>query len=105
VEGGHSRLSYIEVLPAQHFDTFIAFGGLLGFDTRYVPLHVYFNRAMDAVWAHLKSGAALPPSQVVRATPRLAGVPLADTNVPHWSAHPAPTEAIVVAPHEIRVPQ
>jgi len=31
---------------------------LLGFDTRYVPLHPYFVRAMDAVWEHLRNGAA-----------------------------------------------
>ena len=59
--------SYIEVTNAQHFDTFIPF---TGFDTRFVPLHGYFVQAMDAMYAHLKNGTALPPSQVVRATPR-----------------------------------
>ncbi|MEP6825589.1 MAG: 3-hydroxybutyrate oligomer hydrolase family protein, partial [Ramlibacter sp.] len=59
VEGAASRLSYIEVTNAQHFDTFLPFGG---FDTRFVPLHPYFNQAMDAMYAHLKSGAALPVS-------------------------------------------
>jgi pimeloyl-ACP methyl ester carboxylesterase len=57
-EGASSKLRYIEVTNAQHFD---AFNALSGFDTRYVPLHVYFNRAMDAMWAHLKNGTALPP--------------------------------------------
>lgn len=73
VEGAASQLRYIEVTNAQHFDGFIPFGG---FDTRYVPLHVYFVRAMDAMYAHLKNGTALPPSQVVRTTPR-GGTPLA----------------------------
>ncbi len=71
VEGAASALSYIEVTNAQHFDTFLPFSG---FDTRFVPLHGYFNRAMDAMYARLKSGTPLPPSQVVRTTPR-GGVP------------------------------
>jgi hydroxybutyrate-dimer hydrolase len=55
-----------------------------------VPLHLYFNRAMDAMWAHLKNGAALPPSQVVRTTPR-GGTPgaaadLGASNVPAIAA-------------------
>ncbi|MES3014495.1 MAG: 3-hydroxybutyrate oligomer hydrolase family protein [Pseudomonadota bacterium] len=71
VEGSASKLGYIEVTNAQHFDAFIPFSG---FDTRYVPLHLYYVRAMDAMYANLKNGTALPPSQVVRATPR-GGIP------------------------------
>ena len=67
VEGSASKVGYIEVMNAQHFDTFVPFSG---FDTRYVPLHLYYVRAMDAMYAHLKTGTALPPSQVVRTTPR-----------------------------------
>lgn len=67
VEGAASQLRYVEVTHAQHFDTFLPFPG---FDNRFVPLHGYFNQAMDAMYAHLKAGAALPPSQVVRTTPR-----------------------------------
>ena len=65
-----SRLSYIEVTNAQHFDAFIDNPATPGYDTRVVPLHVYFNRAMDAMYDHLKNGAPLPGSQVVRTTPR-----------------------------------
>jgi hydroxybutyrate-dimer hydrolase len=90
VEGTASRLSYIEVSNAQHFDTFLSLGG---FDTRFVPLHPYFNQAMDAMYAHLKAGTALPPSQVVRTTPRggapLAAPALTAANVPPFSATPA----------------
>ena len=67
LEGSGSAVSYIEVTNGQHFDSFLPFAG---FDTRYIPLHVYYIRAMDAMWAHLKTGTALPPSQVVRTTPR-----------------------------------
>jgi hydroxybutyrate-dimer hydrolase len=89
-EGAKSRVAYVEVTHAQHFDAFLGFAG---YDNSYVPLHVYFNRALDAMWAHLTEGAPLPPSQVVRATPR-GGAPgaapaLAPANVPPIAAHPA----------------
>ncbi|MDB5741922.1 MAG: hydrogenase [Polaromonas sp.] len=89
-EGTASNVRYIEVTNGQHFDSFLGFSG---FDTRYVPLHLYFNRAMDAMYANLKTGAALPPSQVVRTTPR-GGVPgaapaITTANVPAISASPA----------------
>ncbi len=92
VEGATSKLGYIEVANAQHFDAFIPFPG---FDTRYVPLHLYYVRAMDAMYAHLRSGTALPPSQVVRATPRggLAGAAPAITSANVPAIAPAPLVA------------
>lgn len=105
VEGSGSRLRYIEVTNAQHFDSFV---GLSGFDTRYIPLHVYFNRAMAAMYAHLKTGAALPPSQVVRTTPRggAAGAAPAITaaNVPAISPAPAPADQIGFSGTTLAVP-
>jgi len=105
VEGSGSQLSYIEVTNAQHFD---AFNGLAGFDTRYLPLHVYLNRAMDAMWAKLKNGTALPPSQVVRTVPRggTAGAAPAITaaNVPPISAAPAASDQIGFAGTSLAVP-
>ena len=97
VEGTASKLSYIEVTHGQHFDTFLPFSG---FDTRFVPLHPYFNRAMDAMWAHLKNGTALPPSQVVRTTPR-GGTPgaapaLTASQVPNFVASPAAGDALTL---------
>lgn len=84
--GRESALSYIEVTNAQHFDSFLGFPG---YSDRFVPLHVYFNRALDALYAHLTTGAPLPPSQVVRTTPRGAGAPLiTEANVPEWSLAP-----------------
>ncbi|MBC7954670.1 MAG: D-(-)-3-hydroxybutyrate oligomer hydrolase [Cytophagales bacterium] len=85
VEGGRSRLSYIEVTNAQHFDGFIGLPTVLpGYDTRYVPLHVYLNRGLDAMYAHLRHGTPLPASQVVRTVPR-GGVPGAATAIT-WHA-------------------
>ncbi len=105
VEGSGSRLRYYEVANAQHFDTFVS---LSGFDTRFVPLHVYFNQSMNAMYAHLKSGAALPPSQVVRATPR-GGVPgaapaIAPANVPPIAATPAAGNVVDFAGSSVNVP-
>lgn len=101
VEGAGSRLSYIEVTNAQHFDGFIGLPAVLpGYDSRYVPLHVYLNHALDAVYAHLKQGSPLPPSQVVRTVPRggAAGAAPAITaaNVPLPAAVPAPADRITV---------
>lgn len=105
VEGASSKLHYIEVTNGQHFDTFIP---LSGFDTRFVPMHVYFNRAMDAMHAHLTQGAALPPSQVVRTTPR-GGVPgaapaITPVNVPAFVNAPAAANTISVSAGTINVP-
>jgi hydroxybutyrate-dimer hydrolase len=67
-----SRLSYIEVLNAQHFEAFL---GLGGYNTAFVPLHYYAQQALNMMWEHLRNNAPLPPSQVVRTTPRGAGAP------------------------------
>ncbi len=95
IEGAASQLSYIEVTNAQHFDTFLPFSG---FDTRFVPLHGYFNRAMDAMYNKLKNGTALPASQVVRTTPR-GGVPgaapaITAAQLPNFVATPAAADRI-----------
>ena len=105
VEGAASKLRYIEVTNAQHFDGFL---GLGGFDTRYIPLHAYFVRAMDAMYANLKNGTALPPSQVVRTTVR-GGTPgaapaITGANVPAINAAPAAGEQIGFAGTSLAVP-
>jgi hydroxybutyrate-dimer hydrolase len=105
VEGAASNVRYYEVMYAQHFDTFLPFSG---FDTRFVPLHGYFNLAMNAMYAHLKTGAALPPSQVVRATPRGgspgAAPPITAANVPPISAAPAAADVIGFTGTTVNVP-
>jgi hydroxybutyrate-dimer hydrolase len=105
MEGSGSKLSYIEVTNAQHFDSFNAFSG---FDTRFVPLHTYFVQAMNAMYANLKSGTALPPSQVVRTTVRggTAGAAPAITaaNVPGFVTAPVAADAMVFNGTSINVP-
>ena len=105
IEGAGSKLHYIEVTNAQHFDGFL---GLSGFDTRYIPLHVYFNQALNAMYSNLKNGAALPPSQVVRTTPR-GGVPgaapaITAANLPAISAAPAAANQIGFSGATLAVP-
>lgn len=110
VEGSASKLSYVEVTNAQHFDGFIGLPAILaGYDTRYIPLHVYLNRSLDAMYAHLTAGKALPPSQVVRTVPR-GGTPgsapaITVANVPAMQAVPASADAIAVTPGSIVVPE
>ena len=106
VEGAASQLRYVEVTNAQHFDSFLPFPG---YDTRFIPLHLYYIRAMDAMWAHLKTGAALPGSQVVRTTPRgaAAGVTNALTaaHVPAIAASPAAGDRITVTATTLTIPE
>lgn len=101
-EGERSRLRYIEVTNAQHLDTLL---GLPGFNSAFVPLHVYYIQALDLMLAHLRNGAPLPPSQVVRTIPRGAGAPpLTAANVPPISAQPGAL-AITFAPRAVLIPE
>ncbi|WP_354684495.1 D-(-)-3-hydroxybutyrate oligomer hydrolase [Cupriavidus necator] len=107
-EGLTSKLSYVEVENAQHFDAFIAV--FPGYSNRYVPLHVYLNRALDAVYDNLTAGKPLPPSQVVRTTPRggstntTTAPALQPSNVPPFAATPVPGNAITVTASTVQVP-
>ncbi|MBL0088787.1 MAG: hydrogenase [Ideonella sp.] len=106
VEGTASQLAYIEVANAQHFDTFLPFSG---FDTRFVPLHPYFIQGMNAMYAKLKNGAALPASQVVRTTVR-GGTPgaapaLTAANVPPFVTTPAAADAITFNGTSVNLPK
>ena len=81
----------------------------LGFDTRFVPLHTYFNQAMDAMWAHLQQGTPLPAHQVVRTTPR-GGEPgkapaLTAAHVPPFVVAPSATNAISLNGTTLNVPR
>jgi hydroxybutyrate-dimer hydrolase len=105
VEGAASNLRYIEVTHAQHFDSFLPFAG---FDTRFIPLHLYFNRALDAMWAHLKQGTPLPGSQLVRTTPRGGTPGAAPANsaaqLPPITAVPAAGDAIRIEAGVLKLP-
>ncbi len=109
VEGAASKLSYIEVTNAQHFDAFIDNAALPGYDSMFVPLHYYFIQAMDRMYAHLTTGAALPPSQVVRTTPR-GGTPgqapqITTANVPSIAQTPATADLITFSNNTVVIPE
>jgi hydroxybutyrate-dimer hydrolase len=96
------------VTNAQHFDAFIGNAALPGYDTMFVPLHYYFNQALDLVYAHLTAGGMLPPSQVVRTTPR-GGTPgaapaITRTNLPSIATNPAAADLITFSDNTVTIP-
>jgi hydroxybutyrate-dimer hydrolase len=105
-QGSYSKTHYIEVKNAHHLDAFNAFAG---FDTRLVPLHVYFNQALNLMYNHLKTGSALPPSQVVRTVPR-GGTPgaapaITTANVPPIKMAPPSTDLITFSSSVVTIPE
>lgn len=108
---GAANIRYYEIENGNHFDAFLpnaAGGGVQGYDVLLVPVHYYFNNAMDLVWARLKNNTPLPQSQVVRAIPR-GGVPgsapqITTANVPKISATPSAANTISVGAGVINVP-
>ncbi|MES2297320.1 MAG: 3-hydroxybutyrate oligomer hydrolase family protein [Pseudomonadota bacterium] len=100
VEGANSKLRYIEVTHANHFDSFSS-----ALPNQIVPLHVYLFRALDALYANLKSAQALPPSQVVRTVVRLdATTPITSANLPPIAVTADPANAIGVSGGTVNVP-
>jgi len=61
---------YWPIAHAQHFDAFLA---LPGFGDRYVPLLPYGYAALDRMWQHVVTAAALSPADTPVAAPRGAG--------------------------------
>jgi hydroxybutyrate-dimer hydrolase len=102
VEGSLSPLHYYEVTNAQHLDSFNQFPG---YNAMLIPLHRYFIQAMDLMYAHLRQGRALPPSQIVHTTPRGAGAPpITAANVPPIADAPPPSAQITFAAGQVKIP-
>jgi hydroxybutyrate-dimer hydrolase len=105
-EHGASRLAYIEVTNAQHFEAFLP---LAGYDTRFIPLHYYAGKAFELMMAHLTTGAPLPPSQVVHTTPR-GGTPgsapmiSVAANLPPIQMNPPAEARVTVQSGKVYVP-
>ena len=59
------------------------------------------------MYAHLKTGAAIPPSQVVRTTPRTSGNNLISKsqNVPDIPATPAAADQITFSNGTLNIPE
>lgn len=108
----NANVRYYEIENGNHFDAFLpnaAGGGVQGYDALLVPVHVYFNQAMDLVWARLTGNATLPASQVVRAVPR-GGTPgaapqITKANVPPIATTPAAANTITLINGTINVPR
>jgi hydroxybutyrate-dimer hydrolase len=108
VEGAASKLTYIEVTNAQHFDAFIDNPLLPGYDSMFIPLHYYFVKAMDAMYAQLTNNVPLPPAQVLRTIPR-GGTPgaaplITTANVPPISAAPTAANQITFSGNTLTIP-
>lgn len=101
VEGEGSELRYYEVLNAHHLDVLNGFPAV---GASYVPLHHYYFQALDLVWDRLTNGTPLPPSQVVRTTPRGDSTPLAQINLPAIAAQPPEEDRIHLIGGELRIP-
>jgi hydroxybutyrate-dimer hydrolase len=105
-EGAASQARYYEVQNAQHFDAFIT--AFPGYQQRLVPLHRYVINSLDLMYAHLKNGTPLPPSQVVRTTPRGLATPvpaITAANVPAIAATPAAADSITFAGGTLTIPE
>jgi hydroxybutyrate-dimer hydrolase len=105
-DGANSPTVYYEVENAQHFDAFLSFTGLAG---RFIPLHLYVIRSLDLMYAALKNGAAIPPSQVVRTIPRgFNGIglpnPITSSNVPPIAVTPGSGDLITYASGTVSIP-
>ena len=112
VEGEDSRLSYIEVVNAQHFEALIstlwldpATGGV-----QFVPLHYYLFQALDWMYDYLKGERdSLPSSQVIRPMPRgLKAYEVSDTGsglLPNIQIVPAVDNRITFSDGVLTIPK
>jgi len=110
-EGRRSRLSYIEVVNAQHFEAFIS---TLWADpvtgVQFVPLHYYLFQALDQMHDYLKGERnSLPPSQVLRPEPRgLDPYDASDVDtalLPRIEDNPDPGDRITFSNRVLRIPK
>ena len=82
-----------------------SFNQFPGYNDKYIPLHRYFNQAMDLMYAHLRQGRPLPPSQVVHTIPRGPGAPpITAANVPPIAASPPSSALITFSGGQVRIP-
>jgi len=92
-QGG--KLRYYEIEHAQHFDALL---GVPGMREHIVAIHPYFLAALEQAWLHLRTGAVLTPSQVVRDQP---GEPITTAG---FSADPG-ADAIAFSDGSLIVPE
>ncbi|SNT72395.1 hydroxybutyrate-dimer hydrolase [Amphiplicatus metriothermophilus] len=66
----NAALRYYEIERGQHFDAFLTAPEMAA---RFAPMQYYLEKSVDLMLDHLRAGAKLPPSQVVRQTSRGPG--------------------------------
>ena len=66
-ESANSMMRYYEIEHVQHFDAFLPYPG---FNQQFVPMHPYFEQALDLMYQHVFSNKVLPASQLVKTTTR-----------------------------------
>jgi hydroxybutyrate-dimer hydrolase len=100
--GDRDELRYYELQHGQHFDAFLP---LPGFAEHYVPMQAWMSRSFDAMFARLKQGTPLPPSQVLRSKPRAnAAAAIDDGNLGRLRADPG-ADAIRFEKGVLRIPE
>ena len=102
--GERDELRYYELQHGNHFDAFLA---LPGFAEGYVPMQAWVRRGLDCLYARLREGRPLPPSQVIRSQARGAGPdqvpPLTEAHLGVLRAEPG-ADAIRFAAGVLTVP-
>ncbi len=97
------QLRYYEIERVQHFDALLTYPG---FAQHFVPMHPYFEQALDLMYAHLFEGGALPASQLIKTQPRglvKGQVPaLSHIHAPPISHQPA--QQILANKHQLEIP-
>ncbi|MCV6615316.1 MAG: D-(-)-3-hydroxybutyrate oligomer hydrolase, partial [Cellvibrionaceae bacterium] len=92
-----NNLRYYEIARAQHFDALL---GLAEFSADFIPLHHYYEQALELMWQHLETGAPLPPHQWVATK---AATPLKASDLPPIQAKPGAL-AIRVNENSVNIP-
>jgi hydroxybutyrate-dimer hydrolase len=99
--GVRDELRYYELEHGQHFDGSLA---LPGFAARFVPMQGWTVRCLELLWARLRDGAPLPPSQVIRSQPR-GTAPLAASHLGALAARPGAEAAIRYSDGVLSIPE
>lgn len=97
---GKGPLRYYEIEGGQHFDSLLMLPDLAPLLT---PMEVYLSASVDLMMAHLRTGAPLPPSQLVRNTPR-GDAPLGENHLGGISLEPG-ANGIGIGDGAINLPQ
>lgn len=92
------NVHYYEIDNAQHFDSLLS---LPEFGQKLVPLHYYYEQAMELMWQHLRNKQPLPPHQ--RVNSKVSSLPLNAADLPAIKFEPD-AQAIIIKPAKVILP-